>query len=219
MAEDYDNLSPIGRKQAALLGDYWGKRGRQYHKLYVGPLRRHQQSFMAFARGYEQHGLRLPKPTVNDDFAEHHGFEMCQAVTPSLVETDPFVAERYQEGMDKRAYLKIFLHIMELWAKGEVSHPDFESWQTFRATVNRGMDTVINEGERGQTSIVFTSGGTTAAAVGYVLELADVNAIRLNWVVRNTAYAEFQYRNNNLSLTEFNAIPHLVDNEELHTYV
>ena len=218
MSDDYDRLSPIGRKQAALLGDYWGKRGKQFHKLFVGPLRRHQQTFMAFAKGYEQHGSRLPKPIVNADFAEHHGFEFAQAVTPTLVESDPYIAEHYQEGMDRHAYLKVFRHIMLLWAKGEATHPEFETWQQFRATVNRGMDAVMAATARGQDAIVFTSGGTMGASVGYALELNDVQAIKLNWVVRNTAYAEFQFRSNDLSLTEFNAIPH-IETKELLTYV
>ncbi|MGB1249501.1 MAG: histidine phosphatase family protein [Candidatus Promineifilaceae bacterium] len=218
LSDDYDNLSPIGRKQAALLGDYWGKRGKVFHKLFVGPLRRHQQTFMSFAKGYEQHGNRLPTPVVNDDFIEHKGFELAQAVTPRLIKTDPFVAEHYREGMDRRVYLKIFRHIMLKWATGEVSHPEFESWQQFRTGANRGMAAVMTATERGQDAIVFTSGGTMGASVGYALELNDVQAIKLNWVIRNTAYAEFQFRSNDLSLTEFNAIPH-IEGGELLTYV
>lgn len=218
MSDDYDNLSPIGRKQSILLGDYWGQRGKTFHNLFVGPLRRHQQTFTAFAQGYEQHGLRLPRPTVNEDFVEHSGFQLAQAVTPMLVESDPFVAEHYHEGMDRRVYLKIFRHVMLKWARAEVAHPDFDTWQTFRTAVNRGMSAVMAATGRGQDALVFTSGGTIGAAVGYALELSDEQSVRLNWVVRNTAYAEFQFRSSDLSLTEFNAIPH-IDDEELHTYV
>ncbi len=219
MSDDYDRLSPIGKQQGALLGDYWGKRGKQFQHVYVGPLRRHQQTLTAFATGYEAHGLRLPQPTVLADFAEHQGFSMTREVLPKLVETDQFVAQHYNDGdMEPRVYLKVFRHVMLQWAAGDVGHAEFTTWQAFRAMVNRGVEAVKEQTGRGQSALVFTSGGTISAAVGYALDLEDVKAITLNWVVRNTAYAEFSFREDDFSLTEFNAIPHIED-DSLHTYV
>lgn len=219
MSDDYDRLSPIGKRQGALLGDYWGKRGKQFQHVYVGPLRRHQQTFTAFATGYEAHGARLPKPTVLDEFVEHRGFSMTRTILPQLAKSDEFVAQHYNNGeMEPRIYLKVFRHVMLKWAAGEVGHDDFETWQDYRAMVHHGVDKVMAQTGRGQTSLVFTSGGTISAAVGYALDLANVKAITLNWVVRNTAYAEFSFRDDLFSLTEFNAIPHIED-ESLRTYV
>ncbi len=219
MSDDYDRLSPIGKQQSILLGDYWGKRGKQFQRVYVGPLRRHQQTFTAFATGYEAHGLRMPKPTVLDEFAEHRGFSMTRLLLPTLAQSDEYVAQHYNDGqMEPRIYLAVFRHVMLKWAAGEVGHDDFETWQAFRATVNRGVEMVKAQTGRGQTSAVFTSGGTISAAVGYALDLSDAKAITLNWVVRNSAYAEFSFRDDEFSLTEFNAIPHIED-EKLHTYV
>ena len=219
MSDDYDRLSPLGKQQSQLLGDYWGKRGLTFHELFVGPLRRHQQTFNAFADGYEQHGLRLPKPTVNADFAEHEGFQMSRIVTPTLIGSDPYITEHYNaDGMDRRTHLAVFRHVMLRWAAGDIKVDGFNTWQDFRATVKRGLNTVMDATGRGQTALVFTSGGTISAAMGHALEMNDVAAIKLNWIVRNSAYAEFHFRDNELSLSEFNAIPHIED-DELHTYV
>jgi broad specificity phosphatase PhoE len=219
MSDDYDRLSPLGKQQGALLGDYWGKRGKLFQRVHIGPLRRHQQTFDAFASGYEAHGLHLPQPSVLDQFSEHSGFSMTRTILPILAETDDYVAQHYNDGdMEPRIYLKVFRYVMLKWAAGDVGHREFETWQAFRATVNRGVELVREQTGRGQTSLVFTSGGTISAAVGYALELDDVKAITLNWIVRNTAYAEFSFQDEMFSLTEFNAIPH-IDDDHLHTYV
>ena len=219
MTDDYDRLSPIGRRQGEKLGDYWGKRGLKFNQVYVGPLRRHQQTFNTFSTGYEQHGLRLAQPTVNNDFIEHEGFQLSQAIAPQLVGKDAYITEHYRaEGMDRKTNLRVFQHVMHLWAEAKVSHPDFDSWQNFRANVARGLKTVTESSGSGQNVLVFTSGGTISAAMGHVLGLSDLKSIQLNWVVRNTAYAEFRFSKGAMSLSEFNAIPH-IENDELHTYV
>lgn len=219
MTDDYDRLSEKGKRQSALLGNYWGKRGASFDHLVVGPLKRHRQTYEAFAETYTSHGKALPSPVFDKDFAEHEGFQMSRVVTPTLVGSDPYITQHYRsDGMDRRTYLAVFRHVMLRWAAGEITHPDFISWQQFRTTVNRGLHSVMNATGRGQTALVFTSGGTISAALGYALEMNDVAAIKLNWIVRNSAYAEFHFRDGELSLSEFNAIPHIED-DELHTYV
>jgi len=36
-AADYDALSPLGREQARLLGEYWARRGIDFDEVYCGP--------------------------------------------------------------------------------------------------------------------------------------------------------------------------------------
>ncbi|MCK5924246.1 MAG: histidine phosphatase family protein [Methylococcales bacterium] len=219
MSDDYDRLSPLGKQQSVLLGDYWGRRGIPVDTVFIGPLRRHKQTFTAFAEGYARHGLQLPEARVSAEFSEHQGFQLSQAVTPSLVGKDPYITQHYKpEGMDRRTYLAFFRHVMMRWAAGELTHPDFETWQAFRATVARGMQFVRDQTERGQTTVVFTSGGTVAAAVGYALELSDTKAIALNWVVQNSAFTSFFIHEQEIALAQFNTLSHIKD-AALQTYV
>ncbi len=216
MTDDYDQLSPLGRRQGFLLGDYWGRRGLPFHKLFVGPHRRHQQTFNAFAEGYEQHGLRLAQPQVVEAFSEHGGFQLFKAIMPTLVGVDPFVTEHYRaEGMDRQSYLAINEYMLEQWAGGAFSAENTPIWHTFRETVAEGMAQVAAAIGQGHNALVFTSGGTIAAAVGNALEMNDVAAVKLNWIVRNTAYAEFYSRDDQISLFELNAVPHIDDAAEL----
>ncbi len=219
MADDYDQLSALGKQQGYLLGAYWGQRGKQFNKVFVGSQRRHQQTFNAFAEGFERFGSRLAQPKVIDAFSEHGGFQFVSAILPSLVESDPFVAAHYRaDGMEQKTHLAVYEHVILRWAAGDFSAETTDTWQAFRSKVALGMAQVIEATGRGQTAIVFTSGGTISAAMGNALEMDDIAAVRLNWVVRNSAYAEFYSRDGRLTLFEFNAVPHLKDAAML-TYI
>ena len=43
MMANYDHLSPLGFDQSRILGDYWAKNNMLPSRIYVGPLKRHQQ--------------------------------------------------------------------------------------------------------------------------------------------------------------------------------
>jgi broad specificity phosphatase PhoE len=43
-SEDSDRLTPLGERQAAVLGEYWVKRGVSFDEVIVGGLRRHAQT-------------------------------------------------------------------------------------------------------------------------------------------------------------------------------
>ena len=43
-AEDYDNLSELGRKQAVRLGEYFRDNGQSFDTVFTGTLRRHGQT-------------------------------------------------------------------------------------------------------------------------------------------------------------------------------
>jgi broad specificity phosphatase PhoE len=50
-AEDYDNLSELGRKQAQQLGAYFKQKNLQFDAVITGTLRRHTQTWQGIAQG------------------------------------------------------------------------------------------------------------------------------------------------------------------------
>lgn len=220
MSDDYDHLSAIGTRQSALLGDYWGRRGRTFAAVYSGTLRRHRATYDALAAAYARHAPPLPTPTVLPEFDEHAGFALTQAVLPRLAEHDPLVRALYDptRALDGRTYLRLFRHVMLQWAAGTLNAPDFDSWADFRRRVERGVAQVQPAAAGDANVLVVTSGGTIGAIVGYVLALGGQQAMQINFTVRNTGTAEFIVRDDLFALAEFNALPHL-DDEALHTFV
>ncbi len=93
-----------------------------------------------------------------------------------------------------------------------------ESWQAFRARVERGVDRIVEEAGHGSTVGVFTSGGPIGSTVASVLGLDDEQAMEFAWAVQNTTVTEFVFREDRLSLKSFNAQPRF-SSVELVTYV
>lgn len=219
MSADYDRLSPLGQRQAAALGTFWGERGQKLHTIYVGPKRRHQQSFTAFARAYEAHGLRLPTPQPYPFFDEHEGFQVARALLPQLAADDPWIASLYNDGeMTRNGYLELFRHLMRRWANGEINSDKHENWQPFKARIKTGIEQIQSDSSAKSTIAVFTSGGAMAMATGLALDLSEDRIVELGWIVRNGAIAEFAFTPDRFSLVGFNCVPHL-DSAEMITYV
>ena len=53
-ADDYDQLSPLGRRQAVRLGEYFRAKGMRFEAALVGTLNRHAQTFDGIAEGLRE---------------------------------------------------------------------------------------------------------------------------------------------------------------------
>lgn len=214
LADDYDQLSPLGIEQGRALGTYWAARGITPSRVVIGPRRRHQQTADAASEVFREQGLDWPEETQLDELDEHDGQEIVNLAVPGYVEDYPELADRSKpEG--RRRYFELFRRITRAWARGEEPTPsDLEPWAAFRARVERGIRSVIESrehaGEEGITA-VFTSGGPVATATGMVLGLPDEKVLELSWVVRNAALAEIRCHSEGLTLHAFNTIDHLSD--------
>ena len=43
-ADDYDQLSPLGARQAQRLGEHWRAQGLRFDAVFTGTLKRHRQT-------------------------------------------------------------------------------------------------------------------------------------------------------------------------------
>ena len=112
----------------------------------------------------------------------------------------------------------MFQRFMEEWVTGKFDVPEVESWQTFRTNVKRGLNTILDQTNRGNKIGVFTSGGTIAAVVAESLQIKDEERVAaLNFSIRNTSYSRFFYSNDQFNLLAFNELPHLT--KEMITFV
>ena len=48
-SENYDQLSPLGERQARQLGEHWVALGLRFDRVYIGPKQRHLQTQAAVA--------------------------------------------------------------------------------------------------------------------------------------------------------------------------
>lgn len=222
-AEDYDQLSPRGVEQARQLGVYWAELNLIFDQVYVGPRRRHRQTLEAVAAAYRERGLNWPEPIALPELDEHFGYDVLTRSLPDLMQRDPAIREmkeKWRKDSDtaQRDYLRLFQKVTRMWVRRELSLPDLEAWHEFRGRVQRGLTRMTEAAGSRKKVAAFSSGGPTAAAMGFALNLEDEKTLELSWVVRNTAYSEFLFSRGRFSVMTFNSVPHLTD-PQLVTFV
>lgn len=223
-AENYDELSQLGQKQARLLGEFWSRRRIEFDEVYCGPRARQRQTAEIVGSVFAEAGKTWPDPLVVSEFDEYDLVGIFRALAPGLSRQDSAFAEllaryrRDQDGPDRmRSFQKMFESLTMHWATtpGEVA--GVEAFAAFRNRVERGLRRVT-EGERsGRRVALFTSGGVIGTSVRLALDAPDRMALEMNWRVRNCSLTEFVFTKNRFTLESFNALPHLED-PEIWTY-
>ena len=213
-ADDYDQLSELGYRQARLLGEQWAAEGLVPDAVYVGPRKRHRQTAEA---AVERVGGGWPQPRFLDGFDEHQGYAVVMHSIPLLAERDEWVAERdrqrrQSEGQQaQRAYFDLYRHVTRLWAldRLDLDGAGFEPWSVFRGRVDEAVDQVRDATGRGRTVVVFTSAGPVSVTAGRALGLDDERTMALSWLVQNISVTELVWSDDGMALKSFNALPRL----------
>lgn len=219
LAEDYDQLSPLGIQQSTTLGEYLVKKDFHFDKIFIGPLLRQKKTFETVASIYAQHHLKLPTPIILPELKEHSGPEGMRMILPKLIEADDKVKNWHQQikenpQLRKRNSLLIFQYFMERWSAGKIEVKGIEPWKTFRKEVKKGLTQILESTSKGETIGTFTSGGTIAAITAEALEITNEKRVAaLNFAIRNTAINSFLFSRDHFNLLSFNELPHLEANQ------
>ena len=210
----YDELSVLGLSQARLLGEHWGRSGLRPARAWVGPRRRHTQTYAAAAEAYETYGERFPAAEPLPALDEHAGITVAKT---KLGHADPDSGALHGPagpGSDqeaeraKSALLVSYLGAIREWARGEIDSAGCESWAAFRDRVRGALERMTAVPSDGPV-VAFTSGGVVCAAVGWMLGLDEDRVIDLHTVVRNTSITAIGHSGRYRHLVTFNETPHL----------
>jgi broad specificity phosphatase PhoE len=213
---DYDQLSPPGVEQSELLGGWLADEGKRADAVFVGPRKRHEQTYACVTRVLATRGLRLPEPVTLPELDEHDGIALVFKVLPQLAAEDEelraIVSSMAKSGQPSPDdVLAAFKRITRRWVRGEIGHDEVESWTAFRARVARAMARIATLG-RGKTALVFTSAGAVAAATAESLGVRDEEKVLdLSWSLYNGSITELDFTGERWGLRSFNATPHLRD--------
>jgi broad specificity phosphatase PhoE len=196
-AADYDNLSELGHRQSARLGEYFAERGIHFDGLIAGTLRRHKQTLAGILQGMKQAGEHLSWEGLN----EYDSEAVIATVHPHKLEK-PTSPEMY------RHHFRLLRDGLAQWMAGTASPQGMPSYADFVAGVSGALDHVRQQ-HYGKNVLVVTSGGPISTAVGHVLGTPAESTIELNLRIRNTSITEFAFTPKRHMLVCFNAIPHL----------
>ena len=196
-AQDYDQLSAMGRNQAVCLGAYWRAHGQTFDAVLTGTLRRHTQTLEGIAEGLQITPEDLRLPGLN----EYDSHALIAAIHPQPL-PKPDTPQLY------RQHFRILCDALAQWMAGVISPQGMPSWNEFSAGVRGALDHV-RQHHAGQNVLLVSSGGPISTAVGEVLGTAPEVTIALNMRIRNSAVTEFSVSPRRLMLQTFNTLPHL----------
>jgi broad specificity phosphatase PhoE len=196
-ADDYDQLSDLGQRQAVRLGEYFAGRGIHFDGLIAGTLRRHKQTLAGILQGMNRAGEHLAWDGLN----EYDSASVIAAVHPDPLEK-PTTPEM------TRHHFRLLRDGLAQWMAGTTSPLGMPSYPDFVAGVAGALDHV-RANHYGQNVLIVSSGGPISAAVSHVLRAPIETTIELNMRMRNTAVTEFVFTPKRHALLTFNNLPHL----------
>ena len=196
-ADDYDQLSDLGRRQSVRLGEYFALKGIHFDGLIAGTLKRQKQTLEGILQGMNRAGEHLSWDGLN----EYDSAAVIAAIHPHPLEK-PGSPEQYKH------HFRLLRDGLAQWMAGVVSPKGMPHYNDFVAGVTGALDHV-RANHYGQNVLIVSSGGPIATAVGRVLGTSPETTIDLNMRIRNTAITEFAFTPKRFSLVCYNAIPHL----------
>ena len=224
LAANYDQLSGLGETQARLLGEYWAARRLRFDRVASGPAVRHRHTAQLVADAYHDVNMTIPEPLVIPELDEFNAEAILSQALPQLLVTNARIRdlhsdlERAGDDAEKRiAFQRLFEIVISMWVDGVLPLSSVESWSDFCARVNRALADFFSSAKKAETSVIFTSGGPLAVAVQRALHLSSQDTLQIAWMSRNCSYAEFLFSTDRLTLSSFNAFPHLTE-DSLLTY-
>jgi len=208
-SHDYDRLSPLGREQSRLVGEHFLQTGEQIDRIYTGSLRRQRETAELIALGLGAQGVALADCTVEPAFDEYDGSALLASYASSLS-----LDEQAQAGwpalLTERRKFQLFLErAARAWVEGQIVSEALVPWSGFVGRIVSALDRIMATEGRNKTLVIATSGGVIGAAVANVLGQSSYLGIELNWAVHNGSLTRLIYSSSKVSLSMFNALPHL----------
>ena len=209
---DYDRRSPQGEQQAAKLGAAMATRGIKPDLVVSGAMQRHARTAeIALAAA----GLDATV-SVDEGFNEFDHDHVIVAYKPAYKRRAVLLADLARTGHPARAFQEMFSTATERWTRSDGDgYPE-----SFQAFCQRAEDAVRRTADRlgkGETAVVFTSGGPIAAVVGRLLAGNDDLWLRLNPLTVNTGITKVLSGRSGLTVISYNEHAHL-DGTELFSY-
>jgi broad specificity phosphatase PhoE len=208
--EDYDQLSPLGKRQARILAQHFLDAGFHPDAVYSGTMARQTGTAQEVLSAYRVALRKVPGLEMLSGFNEYNTAAIVTALFPGMVKHDPSLNDDLPKMyVSKDAFKRVFEGAMLRWVTGAFDTPEFESWEALKARVAESLRLIMKSRGKGKTIAVFTSGGAIAASLAHVLGISGERAMRLNWQLLNSSVSRFMYNEERITLAGFNSIAHL----------
>ncbi|MFC0710539.1 histidine phosphatase family protein [Azorhizophilus paspali] len=221
--QDYDVLSPLGRRQAEMLGAHLGRQGVGFDRCISGSLRRQQHTASATLEQLRLAGMKIPAIETDPAFDEINIDAVIRAHLPDLFPIHQDMQQALQQAATQpNNFQRLFGQVIEQWISGRHKKETLESWDGFRTRVQDGLYRLLADAAPQARIAVFTSGGPIIALLHHlVVGLSAPKAFELAWQIANTSFSQLRFDGNEVTLASFNSRAHLetMQAPELITYL
>ena len=205
-ADNYDQLSTLGQRQADLTGEFLSQGGVHFSAAFSGDLSRQRETGERILAQLEDAPSLVIDPRLNEVQTD----EQMAVMTPLLCEQDPRFATLIADmNKDSKSFQKIIETVFNYWVSPNCQVAGIQSWQDYSAGVVSAFEAARASAESGSTSAIFTSGGTIATLVGHVLGLSADRVYEFYEPVFNCSITRLIFNSRKCSLSTFNDVSHL----------
>ena len=172
-AENYDELSELGCRQAQVLGEYFRDCGIHLDAAYSGDLQR-QRKTARLALAAQPGEVPL---TIDPRFNEVDNDAQIRHLLPQVVQGNPAIQALVDAGLtNSKHYQKVIEAVFNHWVSPACDSPELQSWADYSGAVRAALAEIIARQGSGKTLAIFASGGTLATMVSQVLGLEGEHA-------------------------------------------
>ncbi len=200
-SDDYDKLSPLGERQATLLGHYLRDSGVVLDAAYSGDLLRQRETARLALAGQP---AGVPHQ-VDPRFNEIDNDEQLRYLLPEVVKADPALRELVDRGLSSsKDYQKVIDAVFNYWVSPQCKEARIQSWADYSGQVSAALQELMATQGSGKTLGIFTSGGTIATMVAQVLGLSGEQTYQFYEPIFNCSVTQIFYNGRKTSLSYFN---------------
>jgi len=219
-AENYDQLSPLGYRQAQVTGEYFQDHGIVFDAIYSGNLARQCETAkqaIASQAGEVPH-------FIDPRFNEIQNDEQIKLLMPEVVKQNPAVKALVEKGLNSsKDYQKVIEAVFNYWVSPACKDTRVQSWADYSSSAHAALANVMQSQGAGKTVGIFTSGGTVATLVAHVLGVGGEQTYQFYEPIFNCSVTQLFYSGARVSLSYFNDCSFLkvmgrLQGEDLLTY-
>jgi broad specificity phosphatase PhoE len=206
-AANYDELSPLGIKQARMLGAWFARCDVRFDLVVTGQHQRHRDTAREclLTQGANEYSL-----VCEPGFDEYDAHAVIGAEEPGLHSSGQLGSWLASDPKDNHiAFQGIFSRAFKRWVDGSHDGDYAETWSAFRARCVAALTRIADQCERGHKVAVFTSGGPIAAICQQVLGMPDINVAPLHFATMNASVTKLLCRPGSIGLGCYNNVAHL----------
>lgn len=204
-AADYDRLSPLGREQARLLGQWFAGTALRIDRVLVGGMRRHRETAEA---------CLAEVPGAPAAYEADHGFDEFDHHQSLVRHWPPFaeegaIARMLAEADGQRHFQRIVAGAMVRWSEGRHDADYTESWSQFHARCGATLARLVASAGKSQNIAVFTSGGPVASICGSLLGIGSEQLLALTSSIVNCSVTKLMLGARGAGIAYINSQAHL----------